>query len=311
MNCDKYWHTYPNYESPDTLNFDGMSKTFLHKVEQHSAYYTVNNTIGCPYEIKLVESVATQTIPHAAIQSMPPAAIQAISSEAIQATAQPIIQITNTQYNPRIDNNEIECDLEDPYYGVDSYGSQDNPYGMNPTTLLPVETEKDINYFNQADNYISKYEKEIQNYKFLNEIMQNPKAEILKNEIEARGGSMGIFNVSLIWDNTDDLDLSIICPCNPDCPKIDYNNRSSKCGGKLDIDANAGSTTKVPIENICWEDLPPNGKYKITVTNYRSRNNIKTPFRCLVRYKDIIKAFDGEVANKESIVIYNDIINFI
>ncbi len=188
----------------------------------------------------------------------------------------------------------VDHDIYNPRHQYDS--------GLTLTDLQPDKL------YDKRDQYVPSFEKEMNSYKFFHDIMHEPKADLLKTEIEERGGSMGFFNISLVWDNTDDLDLSVTTPSGE---TIYFGARVSKCGGRLDIDANANYIcTKIPIENIYWDDIPPNGKYKIIVTNYNSRNTAKTPFRCLVRYKNIIKAFDGVTSHKESVTIFDDVINF-
>ncbi len=197
--------------------------------------------------------------------------------------------------------------MNDDYF-IDGYSYDLSTNNIGPGPGPGPETVMDIVPDNNVvlGDVISKHEREYQS-QWLFSMMTDPKIEALKFEIEARGGSMGFFNVSLIWDNTDDLDLIVKCPC---CPEIYYGDKRSKCGGILDMDANSSKFTQVPIENVFWEDLPPNGKYTITVSNYNGRNGDKTSFRCLIRYKDVIKAFDGKVGHKEVMIVFDDLINF-
>lgn len=69
-------------------------------------------------------------------------------------------------------------------------------------------------------------------------------------------------DVSLLWNNLNDLDLYIKCP---DGELIYYMNRKSKNGGQLDIDRNVKhkEMTSYPIEHILWKDKAPVGKYEI------------------------------------------------
>ena len=132
------------------------------------------------------------------------------------------------------------------------------------------------------------------------------------------------FIISLYWNNIDDLDLHVICPCGE---KINYKNKTSKCGGYLQKDANGEvcnisgqcnticnnpnhKLTNEPEENIIWNEKPPNGRYIIIIENYQSYSVMSTPFRCIVRKNDDIIILNGSVADRESIVIYDNIINF-
>ena len=69
-------------------------------------------------------------------------------------------------------------------------------------------------------------------------------------------------DVSLLWNNLNDLDLYIKCP---DGELIYYMNRKSKNGGQLDVDRNVKhqEITSNPIEHILWKDKAPIGKYEI------------------------------------------------
>ena len=69
-------------------------------------------------------------------------------------------------------------------------------------------------------------------------------------------------DVSLLWNNLNDLDLYIKCP---DGELVYYMNRKSKNGGQLDIDRNVQHQEKTssPIEHILWTDKAPVGKYEI------------------------------------------------
>lgn len=96
----------------------------------------------------------------------------------------------------------------------------------------------------------------------------------IRQKVKDAGGSVeGVFRSSLSWFNIDDLDLSII---EPDHFKIYYGNKGtlSRCGGKLDVDMNAGfgqSTT--PVENIVYKDKSKmiKGNYEVYVTQYNKR----------------------------------------
>jgi len=71
--------------------------------------------------------------------------------------------------------------------------------------------------------------------------------------------------VSLLWSDTNDLDLHII---DPNGEEIFYGNRSSTTGGTLDHDANAAcnNPTTNPVENIFWTPgTAPHGTYEVLV----------------------------------------------
>jgi hypothetical protein len=107
-----------------------------------------------------------------------------------------------------------------------------------------------------------------------------PECEV--SEIDLRrqeaGGQTGEVTVSLGWDGLADLDLAILCP---NGNVIRYNSQTG-CGGRLDVDMNAGArSSAAPIENVYWQSKPRNGVYKVYVTLFDRRSDRRQaiPFR--------------------------------
>jgi uncharacterized protein YfaP (DUF2135 family) len=74
--------------------------------------------------------------------------------------------------------------------------------------------------------------------------------------------------ITLRWDSTSDLDLSVQ---DPEGNVIDYNSGAAPNGGQLDVDSNASCDAPTPngVENIFWpEGRAPTGTYTINVTYY-------------------------------------------
>eukprot|EP01043_Picozoa_sp_COSAG02_P071976 COSAG02_NODE_13376_length_1402_cov_0.997698_1_plen_106_part_00 len=66
------------------------------------------------------------------------------------------------------------------------------------------------------------------------------------------GARVGRLTCSLLWNNTDDLDLHCVTPFDE---HIHWNNKKGKqCGGHLDVDMNASdrNLSSTPIENMVW-----------------------------------------------------------
>ena len=73
--------------------------------------------------------------------------------------------------------------------------------------------------------------------------------------------------VSLLWNTRDDLDIHVIAPSGEE---ISYSNKSSRCGGVLDVDRNVRGEDPKPVENIRWpQGKAPTGHYKVFVQNFR------------------------------------------
>ena len=89
--------------------------------------------------------------------------------------------------------------------------------------------------------------------------------KVLTKRLNVAGAELGKLTISLMWHNTDDLDLHLI---NPKGEHIWWKERKDACTGELDVDMNAPTSriTDEPVENVYWQD-PPKGKYEIFVAN--------------------------------------------
>ena len=91
-------------------------------------------------------------------------------------------------------------------------------------------------------------------------------ATALEKRLQREGAKRGSVQISLMWDNWNDLDLHVITPTGE---HIYHDNRTSDCGGELDIDMNFKPTSKSPVENIVWTKTPPPGVYRVGVRHYK------------------------------------------
>ncbi len=101
----------------------------------------------------------------------------------------------------------------------------------------------------------------------------------LSERLERAGGQSGDVQISLSWNNRNDLDLSCVDPYGE---HISFKNKRSRSGGTLDVDSNSDPTklTTQPVENIRWPygSAPP-GKYQVYVDHFRNNNDPDpTPF---------------------------------
>jgi len=83
----------------------------------------------------------------------------------------------------------------------------------------------------------------------------------------------GKIQVSLKWDNRNDLDIHLI---EPSGNRISYRNKISRAGGILDVDMNAGEDeSNKPVENIYYGVNAPAGHYRIVVDFYNKKTSIQ------------------------------------
>lgn len=116
----------------------------------------------------------------------------------------------------------------------------------------------------------------------------------------------GDVQITLKWNNYNDLDLHCIDPSNTE---IYYNRRTSPTGGQLDIDMNAnGAFTRNAIENIYWPTGgAPAGRYQVKLTYYKQHDNINaTSYTIRVKNGAEIKNFSGTIKyDDQTIPIYD------
>ena len=115
------------------------------------------------------------------------------------------------------------------------------------------------------------------------------------NRENAKSGGV---QVSLIWDNQNDLDLSVLCPSGE---RISFDNKLSKCGGQLDVDMNEAPTSEQPVENIFWpEKSVPKGEFKVFVEHFEQHADVdSTEYRVLVKNREDSNEYRGEITNDE------------
>ncbi|MGB0951477.1 MAG: hypothetical protein ACPGWQ_05730, partial [Poseidonia sp.] len=103
----------------------------------------------------------------------------------------------------------------------------------------------------------------------------------LRARLEREGAQSSDVQISLMWNNYNDLDLHVLCPSGE---RIHGGNKKSACGGELDVDANVRAETRKPVENVFWEDgKAPAGRYQVYVHYYKKhkkrRSKDPTKFR--------------------------------
>ena len=127
----------------------------------------------------------------------------------------------------------------------------------------------------------------------------------LRERLEREGGKTSDVQISLMWNNFNDLDLHVVCPSGE---RIHGGNRESACGGELDVDANVKPETKKPVENVVWpEGKAPGGTYKAYVHHYKKhkkrRSRDPTKFKVVCNAGGEILEYEGEITNGDPIML--------
>ena len=106
------------------------------------------------------------------------------------------------------------------------------------------------------------------------------------------GAKQGDLTFTLIWDGSDDLDLSVTCPTK----EIVFFVKKAVCNGVLDVDSNSAMIIPNPVENTYFID-PYTGTYKINVHLYKARSGdgIRS-FTIQIRDGDRISTHSGTVS---------------
>tara|TARA_B100001113_G_C21034494_1_gene589480 strand:+ start:39 stop:812 length:774 start_codon:yes stop_codon:yes gene_type:complete len=132
-------------------------------------------------------------------------------------------------------------------------------------------------------------------------------ADVIGTEVEAEqedvfaerlgreGAASGEVQVSLIWFNKNDLDLSVVCPSGE---RISFDNKISNCGGRLDIDMNETGNSEEPVENVFWEKDAPKGRYRVFVEHFEKHDaKDVTEFNILVSVDGSPREFKGQISS--------------
>lgn len=92
--------------------------------------------------------------------------------------------------------------------------------------------------------------------------------ETIRRLTEA-GAQTGEIQVSIAWDNYNDIDLWVVIENPSGRFVINWMNRIGPNNGTLDVDRNVQPTTNRAVENIFWPfGFAPEGKYTVYVQNY-------------------------------------------
>lgn len=111
------------------------------------------------------------------------------------------------------------------------------------------------------------------------------------------GAKTGDVQISLAWNNVNDLDLHVITPSGE---RIFFRHRKSACHGELDVDMNAVSPdTDRPVENVYWPvGQAPQGDYRVQLHYYANHGATDpTKYQVVVKAGGRTQTFTGEVSH--------------
>jgi hypothetical protein len=130
----------------------------------------------------------------------------------------------------------------------------------------------------------------------------------IKERVKKAGGEIEAdLCCRLSWSNYDDLDLHMK---EPNGYEIYYGNKTniSPCGGRLDVDMNAGhGQSREPVENIFYRQRSSmrEGTYELFVNNYCRRETVDVGFEVEIDFMGNIYTFSypNAVRDKQSITV--------
>lgn len=96
----------------------------------------------------------------------------------------------------------------------------------------------------------------------------------LGRRLKAAGARSGDVQVSIAWDNFNDIDVHVMVEAvapRRGISMINFSNRRGACGGWLDVDQNVVPMTAAAVENVFWASgAAPYGRYTVYVHQFRN-----------------------------------------
>lgn len=140
--------------------------------------------------------------------------------------------------------------------------------------------------------------------------MGQPAAPVLvfSNELQKRlqreEAKTGDVQISLMWDNFNDLDLHCV---DPGGERIFYGHKRSSSAGELDVDMNARPPYSAqPVENIYWPtNGAPEGRYQVSVVHYSLHAPVNdTPYTIAIKQGGKAQEFRGVIRHGQSNLVH-------
>lgn len=118
-----------------------------------------------------------------------------------------------------------------------------------------------------------------------------------QKRLDLAGGKSGQLQITLIWNNRNDLDLHCI---DPYAEEIYFQHKQAKKSkGTLDVDRNAGTDlTSTPVENIYFPTGAPLGRYRVYLNHYANRGDPDpTDYSINILIEDRRLSFEGKITH--------------
>ncbi len=131
-------------------------------------------------------------------------------------------------------------------------------------------------------------------------VFSNELQKRLKRE-EAKTGDV---QISLMWDNFNDLDLHCV---DPNGERIFYGHKLAASQGVLDVDMNARIPYSAqPVENIYWPtNGAPEGRYQVFVHHYSLHAPVnETPFTIAIKQGGKAQEFRGVIRHGQTNLVH-------
>lgn len=118
-----------------------------------------------------------------------------------------------------------------------------------------------------------------------------------RKRLQREGAQGGDIQISLMWNNYNDLDLHVVTPSNE---TIYFGHKNSECGGELDVDMNVSPESNEPVENVFWPPGgSPNGHFQVYVNHYKNHRKSgcddPTRFKVAINVGGHVTEFDGSI----------------
>ncbi len=118
------------------------------------------------------------------------------------------------------------------------------------------------------------------------------------------GARSGDIQLTLTWDNVNDLDLHCRTPAGQ---ILFFGRRRDRTGGVLDVDMNVRPPlSREPIENIYWpEGMAPDGLYRVYVHHFRNQGGVNpTPYQVEILAKGQRRTFNGVINPRQLVSVH-------